>query len=417
MLVFRVSVGLAALVGCVAVVAGCTVRNPSYCRGPADCPQMGTVCASNHACVAAADAGDAGASDGAPDGGGCTDNPSCAGREGTTLCKKSTGTCVECLAPGDCVDPKKPVCDGDACHGCRTDADCPAAPGVCMSHLDGHCATEAETIYVQNGGTCSDTASTKGSSGNPFCTSQLGIDAAISGPGKSLVVMRGSYDLAEWVFAQGGTTITVVGQGNPVIKPGTHVGIRVTAGTVYVRGLRVANGSAVGVVASGGEIHLDRCAIDSNAGGGIQIDGAGFDITNTVVSKNGPGTYNGTTPWGGVFIGSIPLSGVSRFVNNTVVGNLLTGVVCVTAPRTSAGSIFWNNTGGIDATSACALSTCCGGSTVDPMLSADYHLTTASTSCIDKLTAAMSVPDDIDGQLRPVGAGNVSDCGADELIP
>jgi hypothetical protein len=87
------------------------------------------------------------------------------------------GTCAECATSDDCKAAAKPICDTSAnvCVACTSDDQCQAkagGPGVCMFQQDGHCATDAESIYVgKNGaGTCSDSGA--GSAQMPYCTAQ-----------------------------------------------------------------------------------------------------------------------------------------------------------------------------------------------------------------------------------------------------
>jgi hypothetical protein len=471
---------------------GCTERTPNYCDDSRHitCPE-GQVCSSDHACVISDAAGDAARTDGgdapaadapagdAPldrpgdgprDGGdagdgtearkGCVDSLGCTADPGKPACNVDAGVCVGCVQSTDCTNPQAPVCDtsvnrcvqcttsrdctnptpfcdAQACRACRVDAECAGiGPEVCMAHIDGHCATDDETVYVQNiTGSCSGPNPDAGSA-LPFCMSQDGIDATAGKPiappdastdadagddagdagpdalhaTKTLVVMRGPF-LTEWSFGVIGRTITVVGQSGAAILAGGRVGIHVSAGTVYVRGLRVSQAATTpAVVADGGELHLDRCIVDNNAAGGLLIAGAAYDITNTVIANNKQNTITANCGgWGGVCIKGVAQGQLGRFLNNTVAKNELVGVAC-DGPYPLLGSIV---TGNASDTAVCSLATCCG--TGDPGLDLQtYHLS-AGSPCIDKLDPAMSTAYDLDGHVRPFGT--MSDCGASEFIP
>jgi hypothetical protein len=438
MAVLRLGIGLVAL-GASLWLFACTERNPKYCdNGQHGCP-IGLRCDEHHACVladadAAADADEAG--DGGPDvAARCTGNNDCRADGGDLVCDQDAGTCVGCLVNEDCAGANKvcdaeiracvpclvssqclvataPVCDAKVCRACKADSECAGiGPGVCLSNLDGHCATDDETIYVQKSDACSDAAAS-GSSGTPFCSTQAGINAfaTASGSSKRLVVMRGPVDLPSWSY-QGSATLTVVGQ-LAVIKPGANVGIQIGGGVVYVRNLRVTGGSYTGVVAAGGALHLDRCIIDANALGGIQINGAGFDITNTVIANNLAAPDSGGVSWGGIRISqAVPSGSPSRLLNDTIVNNGAAGFSCA-SPYPISGSILFGNTTFDNV--GCTVVTCCAG---NPQLTSDYHFMSAQSPCVDKLPAAMSLPFDMDGQARPYGVSGLSDCGADEYMP
>jgi hypothetical protein len=432
------------------LLVACTGRTPGYCdlTRPelASCPGAQTCDQTLHACLSsdgggntsdsAADAGDHDGGDGAADVKiGCTLNQDCTAAAApvcqttsglcvgcladadckTTakpVCDTTAKSCVACLASKDCPDPTAPVCDSHACRSCIADAECPNGPGVCMFHQDGRCATDAETIYVQKTATCPGS----GSAASPFCKPQDAINAlsAMSSPSAATtLVLRGPMPLGSMNvgFTLAGE-LTVIGQAGAYVFPGVDVGLQISDGAqLYVRGLTVTGGANVGMLANGNAVlRLDRCLVTSNAGGGIQIDGAGFDIINTVIAKNGPGS-DGPITWGGFLVSSaVPAGNPSRFVNNTVVDNNAAGASCV-SPYAIGGSISFGNITGDG--SGCTVTTCCTG---DPLLTTDYHLMSGSP-CIDQLAPALSVPDDIDGQVRPQGASLKSDCGADEYVP
>jgi len=241
----------------------------------------------------------------------------------------------------------------------------------------------------------------------PYCVSQAGIDAAVLGTSR-LVVMRGPDPLRFWVISASGDQVTVVGQSSATIAPGADIGIRVITGNVYIRGLKVTGGSSTGVVVeNGAELQMDRCIVESNLKGGIQLGTLKFDITNTVIAKNSGGTDSGGVTWGGVRISAMgPAPASTRFLNNTVVQNDPVAFSCATDVAVK-GSIVFGNTSGPGA--GCTITNCCSG---DPLLMSDYHLTSGSP-CIGQLAAAMAAPDDIDGQLR--ANGQMNDCGADEF--
>jgi hypothetical protein len=375
---------------------------------------------------------------------GCLANSDCT-TMGARACDTTMNKCVECVVDGDCTSPTRPVCDNQVCRGCKVDSECASiGPGVCMFHLDSRCATDAETVYVApSDSNCSDSAANAGSSKVPFCSSQAAVDATaqpapppqadagtaddggadggsasdagtVPASPRALVVMRGG-SLTEWSFNVADRTLTVVGQASATVSPGGHVGVHVSAGTVYVRSLRVTGGGTAqpGVAADGGELHLDRCSIDNNGAGGIQIDGAGYEITNSIVAANGVGTFPaGPVLWSGVLLGAVPAGKPSTFLNNTVVGNSEPGVICTTGnSHNVAGSILFGNAQTTtNPTVGCNYAACCSG---DPGLTTTYRLT-ATSVCKDQLAANMSTAYDIDGNPRP--SNTLSDCGADEFV-
>jgi hypothetical protein len=179
-------------------------------------------------------------------------------------------------------------------------------------------------------------------------------------------------------------------------SPANSKGIVVTGAGTKLRLVHttISLGTGLGVQAdTGAELHMDRCLIQNNSVGGILINGASYDIQNTIIANNGFGvTFSSTDP---------PQPSQFRF--NTVVGNVGNAASCdSTKARTLSASIIL----GLNA--FCALD---NSDTTTSTLSSTHHLT-AKLLCPNGAPA--SFPDhDFDGDPRtsPV------DCGADQIIP
>jgi hypothetical protein len=236
-----------------------------------------------------------------------------------------------------------------------------------------------------------------------------------------------------------GVSPVVIGRKNPAgddgaIPANAATAVIVSSDDVLIRDLLIRNGGAStskGVVVSGAstkltllrvnvsfmgpglgieantgaELHMDRCVVENNWLGGVLVNGAGFDIVNTVVAGNRSTSTAGCGGWAGLCLNNP--TGVSRFQNNTVVSNTGTGIAC-SGSSSVAGSIIHGNAPDV---AVCALTPCCSA---DPLLTTTYRLM-AGSPCIDQLEPSMSTATDIDGQSRPAGAR--SDCGADEYVP
>jgi hypothetical protein len=202
---------------------------------------------------------------------------------------------------------------------------------------------------------------------------------------RDLIVKGATADSSKGIVATGSSTIlTLV---NVTVNLAGGLGIQVGADV---------------------RLRMNRCIVSNNPRGGIQLGTLSFDITNTVIAKNGPGTDTGGVTWGGLRInvtGTVPSS--TRFANNTVVENNAVAFSCASDVSINQ-SIVFGNTSGDGA--GCTIAACCSAG--NPLLTSTYRLMSGSP-CVDKIDMAMSVRDDIDGEPRPTNAK--SDCGADEL--
>jgi hypothetical protein len=338
----------------------------------------------------------------------------------STNCTGTTPICNTTGTPAGTI----PAIPAYTCVPCNSDTQCAGkgvGPGVCMFHQDGRCATDAETIYVRNSACSGGT----GTSAAPYCDSQAAISAVTSS--KRVIVMTGSnlYPITSTSTSSSGQ-ITIIGQGTATTAAGAFVGVHVTAGDVYIRGLTIASGSNSGLtVEAGATLRMDRCIVKANAGGGLVVlSGASFDIANSVFDNNGPGLVGTTTTFGGVYLGnSAPISGPNnRFWFNTIVNNQDRGIICFDTRQNLHGMLLYGNTNGdylscaMDATSkwSSGSPTPTSGSSdiTNPALTSTYQLTAAS-KCRGFVNATVAHPfDDMDGDLRPLGVN--SDCGADK---
>lgn len=359
---------------------------------------------------------------------GCTSSPQCGSQDaGMLIC--SAGACVECTASSDCTtDAKRPICNTSVgtCVRCTADSQCMAkstsGPGVCMFQTDGHCATDAETIYVQpTSGSCvSGTSATAGTVGMPFC--QLGAAVASAGS-RQLFVLRGGSITGGTMISTGGPYSLVGQQTATIIADVGQAGLHVTGTDVYVRDVKIGtlNAATIGIVADGSAtIRLDGVEIDNMPQGGLRVTGsAGYDVSNCIFAGNGGMMDEVGRFIGGAYLTMPPSGSPVRFAFNTVVASKDRGVVCTSASQVVDATLLANNLGGggMPDYSGCTLSSTSKAlGTTDPMLTSTYRLT-ANSPCVDFVTPPpANAPDhDIDGVARP--QGGAFDCGASEYKP
>jgi Right handed beta helix region len=345
-----------------------------------------------------------------------TNLPACITATGT-----GSGSCVACTNDSHCMTAIAPICNTGThtCAACTSDAQCVTKlgspdPGVCMFHTDGHCATPAEVLYVRAASGCSDLGT--GLVTMPFCSPQAAVVALT--PARPTIVIRGGTITTDRLSYVGGVSrLTVIGQDNAVIGPlGTVaqplIGITVTGGDVYIRGLSVTGMSSVGILATtGATIRLDRCLVTDNLGG-LAVNGAAFAINNCVFARNANNIVTALpASFGGVYLRG-PATGLAQFRNNTIVDNQGAALVCGGAYQTR-GLLVANNVGGTVTTCTTDGSSFISTTATIFNLTSPFHLTTGSP-CIDREVGTTDFPaDDLDGNARP--SGTISDCGAHEL--
>lgn len=242
----------------------------------------------------------------------------------------ATGACVECVTNADCKGDSKPVpkpiCDktSNTCQPCKADAECTEGPKVCMSHQDGRCASDDETIYVQKIASCpGSAAAADGSATKPYCTMDPAV-AAIT-PSRRLLVLKGIVPGTSAGISAGASQVSIVGQANAAIAP-SDVGFHLLTGDAYVRSVAIGPSLLLGCQAdTGSTIRLDRVVITGNKGG-VYLNGAAFDIQNTTVTNNE--YVDDGAIWAGIYAKNPPAAGPAKLKFVTVQNNKATGIVC-----------------------------------------------------------------------------------------
>jgi hypothetical protein len=229
-----------------------------------------------------------------------------------------------------------------------------------------------ETVYVQNSGTCSTTA-TGGTATTPFCFAATGVGTAKTN-NKPLVVLMGPL-AGGFTGVSLTTPLTVVGKSAVITPTASTDGISVNGGEIYLRNLTVqgstslATGIGINAAPAPGStvtLHMDTCAVTNNPSGGILLNGAAFDIKNTTVSNNGSGTTIGGTRWGGIRVDSLPTAGPTTLSLVTVQGNGQVGLSCAGSVTTSSSVLATennNSTNPADQISGCGFTACTPAST------------------------------------------------------
>jgi hypothetical protein len=235
-----------------------------------------------------------------------------------------------------------------------------------MSQSDGHCATDAETIYVGTLGSATCNESNAGTAQSPVCSLQNGVGLARSGSTKPVVAIRGT-------LAAGSTNIavtaplTIVGKNSAVLTPaatGADV-IDITSGEIYLRNLSIQGtaspktGMGINASPTSGNavtLHMRDCRVTSNPGGGVFLNGAAFDIENSMITGNGAGQTTGGLVWGGIRVDSLPSSGPTILGLVTVQNNNAVGISC-SGTITGTGVLASGNTSA-DIANSCGFTSC-----------------------------------------------------------
>jgi hypothetical protein len=391
----------------------------------------------------------------------------------TPVCKDSK-TCVECTLNEDCT-PR--FCSAkNTCVECVTHDDCSSK--LCLN--EGTCATSEEVAYVNMSPPSSMMCSLAmpcqhlGDALNLIpprkyikVTGIIIDDKAILIENKSVAIYGGvkarldrsnggpilhlrSQDTAVSIYdieitGQEGASEPAIkleqNSGNPIlslsrVKIFSNVGRGISAdgGSLTISQSTVSANSGGGismvVVSGNGAITLTQSTILGNTGGGISISGAEFDITNSIIAKNG----SATSIFGGVKIDSIGGIGIRRFDFNTVAENQATGlntpgVLCsaIATELPFTNSIVYGTGTVIQVEGPnCSWSYSDIGPTgatgtgninalpmfISPSLD-NFHLQSGSPAKDMANPVESMVTSDIDGDERPQGAAR--DMGADEI--
>jgi hypothetical protein len=174
---------------------------------------------------------------------------------------------------------------------------------------------------------------------------------------RTVVVVRSTSASANGAIGlSGGKLVSIVGQNGGAIT-GTVAPALWISGDTYARDLKLSSmTTAVLASGSGATLRLNHVSVVNSPGGGILLDGAGFDIRNTIVTGNGPG-ISGATVWGGVLINNPPSAGPSRLQLLSVQSNNQVGIAC-SAPVTGTGVLASGNAGGVNIATTCGFTSC-----------------------------------------------------------
>lgn len=296
---------------CPAATPACVANRCVACRDNAQCAGSPTTpfCVAN-ACV------------------GCAAAPvnACALKSATTPACGPSGACVECTASStSACGGAKPTCgEANTCVACTSDAQCAGkpsanAPGICMAHEDGRCATTEETVVVQDGDL------------------QAAINAAV-GAGKKLILVSSSASFGSY---QGPGRLSIIGRG--VTPP--DIGGSTTKPALAV---------------SGGELYLRGVTLTASKGG-LLVDGGTVDVVSVTVQQNLSALVASDVAWGGIRVQSVASGKTARFRNVSILNNSGPGMTCSVAVEGQGVLASGNNS--LDLGTTCGLVNCLQPST------------------------------------------------------
>ncbi|MBA3459681.1 MAG: hypothetical protein H0T46_06955 [Deltaproteobacteria bacterium] len=377
----------------------------------------------------------------------CSTSTECARFPSATVCDPATGGCVECVSAADCSSAM-PVCDAQACRGCRLDSEC--ASLACGE--DGACVAEQQAVYLSTTGNDAPPCSRAQPCRDPrFATQQT------NGNRQHLVFLKGNYDVGSnytWSIGTGATTapsIKIHGGGS-TITASTSDGFVTLGIPALVRDLEIVNtaffairaqttvtlerskvhGGAAGIT-SNGSLTLRDSEVRS-AGCGIQLNGGSIAIDGVTITGGANGVcavfptvvdfknllVHGTSSTG---LDLPQATGTIAFTTVTSTGSAgtsATAVRCTFSNLAFTSSIAWTPNLSRPVIDTCTVINSIvgpmpivGGTNLDPLFvnssNADFHLSGGSPA---RDMANTGPKTDFEQDPRPRGAR--FDLGADE---
>lgn len=411
--------------------------NPNACETSADCAASMPICGDDMVCATCAP--------------GTDGDTACGDRDPMRPLCRADGTCVQCTSNTDCTEPTAAFCDVDSgsCRGCTSHDEC--ASEVCSRDI-GMCADASGIIYVDNGtgvdgnacgGQSSPCATLTGTNGGlakvDTTRRTIRVRAGAQGYPENLILdnvrlvivgagasLRPVVTNTAAVLVSGGANVTIEGLRIEGASGGAAAdGVRCTGTGSILRltAVTVAENADLGIdVEAPCDVRISRSTVVDNGNGGVRVTSDAFDISNSIVARNGSGGAVG-----GVLLAQSGTGAARRFDFNTVTGNQSSagvGAVQCQAQLSGSSNLVWGNSGGPASGGSCSWhhSDIEGGATgtgnldTDPLFvgASDYHLM-ATSPCVDAGDPATSNAIDVDGDLRPQGAQ--ADIGADEVLP
>ncbi len=377
--------------------------------------------------------------------------------DGDDYCSEG-GVCAECIVNEHCTTTGEGTCDETSfeCRACEVGgSDCES--GLCGTRDDGECVPDGDVIRVDGANTGGDVAGC-GAVGSECATIGFAV-TQVDGTKNVIVVADGNYDEALSITSG---TVTIIGERGVVVNPSLNVGsplaLAVSGGaSVVINGIslspasgtagtdavscsgagsslaltdvEVSNATDLGIIGDNCDLTVTGSTISGNQGGGIDVNGGDFNITNNFIVKNG------TT---GSAVGGLRIAGTAGNSEaldfNTIASNVKADAVGYAIECSGVNLVATNNVLMLDPVISGGLITICNtdyslidsdtganGGTQTNVVSAqasfvapidnDFHLESGSPG-IDEADPAATLATDIDGEERPQGAA--PDIGADE---